>query len=192
MAKIQGFYTLRALLYNKGPDSADGDILYEFTNNNRNASVGSAFECKLNFVQQDATDVRNGLRRFLVNNKLLIKRARVITPGAPGLQPSPGNRAAYILLQTYAEDDNGNETQGNAIEIKLDFFNEWQEFNIWFDNNVIVSGDGIYEFKLTSGYWNLSVDDYNLQTAYEGEPLHAFLELEVDTAGLINTSNRLV
>ena len=83
MAKIQGFYTLRAQLYNKAATLADGGgILYEFTDNDRNADVGSAYDCDLRFIQQD-TFIDNGLRRFLAKNKLLIKRARLVTPGAP-------------------------------------------------------------------------------------------------------------
>ena len=197
MAKeeVQGIYTLKAQLYNKAATLADGGgILYEFTNNDRSADVGSAFECKLDFIQQDtlAIDSYNGLRRFLAKNKLLIKRARLITPGAPGLQPSPGERAASLLLQSYADDGNGNETTGNSIQIKFDFFNEWQDFNVWFKNFNIVSGDGSYKLRMPATYWSMNVDDYNLQLAYENEPLYAFLELEVDTLGLLTPSNRLV
>lgn len=191
MAKIQGFYSLRAQLYNKGATIDGGGVLYEFTNNDRNADIGSSYRCELNFIQQD-TFIDNGLRKFLAKNKLLIKRARLITPGAPGLQPSPGERAALLLLQSYADDGNGNETEGNSIQIKLDYFNEWRELNVWFENFSIVSGDGTYKFKMPSGYWNLNVDDYNLQSAYENETLYAFLELEIDTAGLLNGSNILV
>lgn len=195
MAKIQGLYSLRAQLYNKAATLAGGGgVLYEFTNNDRNADIGSAFRCDLDFIQQDtlSVDLYNSLRRFLVQNKLLIKRARVVTPGAPELQPSPGEHAARLLLQSYADDGDGNETEGNALQIKLDFFNVWQELNVWFENFSIVSGDGTYKFKMPDTRWHLSVDDYNLQSAYENQPLYAFLELEIDTAGLKTSSNRLV
>lgn len=195
MAKIQGFYTLRAQLYNKAATLADGGgVLYEFTDNDRNVDVGSAYDCDLRFIQQDTliADSYNGLRRFLVNNKLLIKRARLVTPGATELQPSPGEHAARLLLMSYATDGDGNETHGNAMQIKLDFFNEWQDFNVWFENFAIDSVDGTYKFKMPATTWNLNVDDYNLQSAYENEPLYAFLELEIDTAGLISGSNQLI
>lgn len=194
MAKIQGFYCLIAQLYNKGTTIGDGGDLYEFTDNDRNADVGSAFRCNLDFGQQDtlSVDSFDASRKFLVKNKLLIKRARLITPGSPELQPSPGEHAARLLLQSYATDGDGNETEGNALQIKLDFFNEWQEFNVWFENYNIDSADGTYKFKMPSGYWNLNVDDYNIQSAYKGEKLFAFLELEIDTAGLKTVANRLV
>lgn len=195
MAKIQGFYTLRAQLYNKAATLADGGgVLYEFTDNDRNADVGSAYDCDLRFIQQDTliADSYNGLRRFIVNNKLLIKRARLVTPGATELQPSPGEHAARLLLMSYATDGDGNETHGNAMQIKLDFFNKWQDFNVWFENFAIDSVDGTYKFKMPATTWNLNVDDYNLQGAYENEPLYAFLELEIDTAGLISGSNQLI
>lgn len=195
MAKIQGFYTLRAQLYNKAATLEDGGgVLYEFKNNERNADIGSAYRCDLEFIQQDtlSVDSFNGVRRFLSRNKLLIKRARLVTPGATELQPSPGEHAVSLLLQSYADDGDGNETEGNALQLKLDFFNEWQEFNVWFENFNIVSGDGTYKFKMPDTRWHLNVDDYNLQSAYENEPLYAFLELEIDTAGLISGSNQLI
>jgi hypothetical protein len=195
MAKIQGFYTLRAQLYNKAATLADGGgVLYEFTDNDRNADVSSAYDCDLRFIQQDTliADSYNGLRRFLVNNKLLIKRARLVTPGATELQPSPGEHAARLLLMSYATDGDGNETHGNAMQIKLDFFNKWQDFNVWFENFAIDSVDGTYKFKMPATTWNLNVDDYNLQGAYKNEPLYAFMELEIDTAGLISGSNQLI
>ena len=195
MAKVQGLYTLRAQLYNKAATLAGGGgVLYEFTNNDRAADIGSPYRCDLDFIQQDtlSIDSYSGLRRFVSKNKLLIKRARLVTPGAPGLQPSPGEHAARFLLNSYADDGNGNETHGNTIQIKLDFFNEWQDFNVWFDNFNIVSVDGTYKFYMPSGYWNLNVDDFNLQSVYEGEKLFAFLELEIDTLGLKDSQNHLV
>ena len=195
MAKIQGFYRLRAQLYNKAATLAGGGgELYEFTDNDRNVDIGSAYRCDLDFVQQDtlSIDSYNGARRFLVNNKILIKRARLVTPGSSELQPSPGEHAAILLLQSYADDGDGNETEGNAIQLKFDFFNKWEEFNVWFENFNIVSGDGTYKFKMPDTRWHLNVDDYNIQSAYKNEKLFAFLELEIDTAGLISGSNQLI
>lgn len=195
MAKVQGIYTLRATLYNKAATLADGGgILYEFTNNDRDADIGSAFRCDLDFNQQDTLDIDgyNTLRRFIRTNKLLIKRARVVTPGATKLQPSPGGHAARFILVSYATDSGGVETNGNGLQIKLDHFNEWQDINLWFENFAIDSADGTYKFYTPSARWALHVDDYNLQDAYKGQPLYAFLEIEVDTAGLISGSNKLV
>lgn len=195
MAKVQGIYRLRAPLYNKAATIADGGgILYEFTNNNRDAIIGSAFRCYLDFIQQDSlsADNYNDGRRFLKKNKLFIKRARVVTPGAPKLQPSPGALAAYFVMTTYATNENGVETFGNGMEIKIPFFNEWTDINLWFENFDIDSADGTYKFYTPSARWGLHVDDYNLQAAYDDEPLYAFLEIEVDTAGLISGSNKLV
>lgn len=195
MAKVQGLYTLRAQLYNKAATLAGGGgVLYEFMDNDRNADIGSSYPCDLDFIQQDtfSVDSYNGLRKFIVKNKLLIKRARLVTPGASKLQPSPGKLAARLLLQTYADDGDGNEVIGNSIQIKLDFFNEWQEFNVWFENFKIDSGDGTYKFRMPASRWSLNVDDYNIQSAYKGENLFAFLELEIDTLGLMTSSNILV
>lgn len=197
MAKenIQGVYIISARIYNKGPALSDGSTLYEYTNNNRSASVGSAFDCKLNFSQLNTFGTSNFEpgRKFVQDNKLLIKRARISTPGSPGLQPSPGALAARMILSSYATNAQGVVVYGNSLSINFVKFNEWQDFNVWFDNFTIDSADGSYEFQLPAARWVLHIDDYNLQSAYEGEPLEAFLELEVDTAGLmIVGSNRLV
>lgn len=195
MAKIQGFYTLRAQLYNKAATLAGGGgVLYEFKNNDRNVDVGSAFECKLDFTQKDSfsSDLYNDTRKFLSKNRLLIKRARIVTPGAAELQPSPGKYAASLLLVSYADDGNGGTVSGNGILLKLDLFNKWQDFNVWFDNFNIDSVDGTYKFYMPQTRWALHVDDYNLQSSYENEPLFAFLELDIDTAGLISGNNQLI
>lgn len=192
---IQGVYLISAQIYNKGPALADGSTLYEYTNNNRDANVGSAFECKLEFIQLNSFGTSNfePSRKFIQNNKLLIKRVRISTPGSPGLQPSPGTMAARMILTTYATNAQGVEVSGNGLSIDLIKFNEWQDFNVWFDNFKIDSADGSYEFKLPAARWSFHVDDYNLQSAYEGEPLKAFLELEIDTSGLmVKGSNKIV
>lgn len=189
---IQGFYTLRAPLYNSN-DPANR-VLYTFANNDRNAYAGFAYPCPLEFSQIDNvspggySDVRN----FFVQNSLLIKRARIVTPGAPGLQPSPGKLAARLNLSTESS-KSGVDTAGNILALRFDHFNEWTEFNFEFKNYAepgnpfpgIESDTGFYTFKIAAnGPSVLNIDDYNLQTAYESQDLYAFLEMVVDTSGL--------
>lgn len=192
MANIQGIYTLRAPLYNSN-DPANR-VLYTFTNNARNASIGFAYECPLDFSQIDAQNPDNlgDLRKFDIQNKLFIKRGRILTPGAPGLAPALGDRAAVFFLSTRSS-KNGINTHGDTIILKFDHFNEWQDFNIPFLNDKIDSDTGRYTFAIgTDGRTGLHVDDYNLQNEYVGQDLYAFLELVVDSAGLYNASNTVV
>lgn len=192
MANIQGIYTLRAPLYNSN-DPANR-VLYTFTNNDRNASIGFAYECPVNFSQIDAQNPDNlgDPRKFIVQNKLFIKRGRILTPGAPGLAPALGDRAAVFFLSTRSS-KNGIDTSGDTLILKFDHFNEWQEFNIPFLNDKINSDTGRYTFAIgPDGRTALHVDDYNLQNEYVGQDLYAFLELVVDSAGLYNASNTVV
>ena len=193
MANIQGLYTLRAPLYNSN-DPANR-VLYTFTNNDRNASIGFAYQCPLDFAQIDAQNPDNlgDPRKFIVQNKLFIKRARVLTPGAPGLAPGLGGRAAVFYLDTRSS-KNGIDTSGDSLILKFDNFNEWQDFNIPFLNDKIDSDTGKYTFLIGAGDGRtaLYLDDYNLQNEYVGQDLFAFLELVVDTAGLYNGFNSVV
>lgn len=189
---IQGFYTLRAPLYNSN-DPADR-VLYTFTNNDRNADAGFGYPCPLEFTQLDNVNPGgySSVRNFFVQNRLIIKRARIVTPGAPGLQPSPGKLAARLDLNTVSS-KNGVDTYGNILALRFDHFNEWTEFNFIFKNYPepgnplpgIESDTGFYTFVIQAGGTSfLNIDDYNLQAAYEGQDLYAFLEMVVDSAGL--------
>lgn len=189
---IQGFYTLRAPLYNSN-DPANR-VLYTFTNNDRNAYAGFAYPCPLEFTQIDNVNPGgySSARNFFVQNNLIIKRARIVTPGAPGLQPSPGKLAASLVLNT-ASSKGGVDTSGNILALRFDHYNEWTEFNFIFKNYPepgnplpgIESDTGFFTFEIHGGGPSiLNIDDYNLQSAYEGQDLYAFLELFVDSAGL--------
>lgn len=189
---IQGFYTLRAPLYNSN-DPANR-VLYTFTNNDRNASAGFGYPCPLVFTQLDNVNPGGNLpvRNFFVQNRLIIKRARIVTPGAPGLQPSPGKLAATLVLNTESS-KGGVDTYGNILALRFDHFNEWTEFNFIFKNYPepgnplpgIESDTGFYTFEIqANGLSFLNIDDYNLQSAYEGQDLYAFIEMVVDTSGL--------
>lgn len=189
MANIQGIYTLRAPLYNSN-DPANR-VLYTFTNNDRNASIGFVYGCNIDFSQIDAHNPDNlgDPRKFYVQNKLFIKRGRILTPGAPGLAPALGSRAAALFLSTRSS-KNGIDTSGDTLVLKFDNFNEWQNFNIPFLNDKIDSDTGHYTFAIgtNDGRTGLYLDDYNLQNEYVGQDLYAFLELVVDSAGIYNPS----
>lgn len=191
MANIQGRYNLRAALF-IGGDPSSRDI-YTFANNNRNGSISFSADCDLDFQQLDpARPANHGSGRcFICQNKLFIKRARVITPGAPGVQPGLGALAANLLLSTYAIDpDNNRQPGAGAWLLRLDNYNEWVECNADFSSFDLADYSDHYYFQIkgqASSY--LTVDDYNLQKAYEGQPLRAFLELDIDTAGLLSTTD---
>ncbi len=184
MAKIQGHYLIQAPLY-IGGDSTQLD-LYTYTNADRAAVVNFSQDCKLSFLQLDSSKPLNygDVRAFLKEARLNVKRARIFTPGSPGICPANGKRAARLILDSYRTID-GVDVEGESFEIKFDEYNKWQNLDYIFEN-----------YKFPEEYYNLkipgqspaylTIDDYNLQSAYEGETLRAFLELDIDTAGMIN------
>lgn len=187
---IQGHYYIQAPLFIGGdPDQRD---LYTYTNANRNGSVSFAQDCNLSFIQLDNAKPLNygDVRAFITQGRLLIKRARIFTPGSPGICPAQGSRAARLIMLSYRNID-GVDVSGDGFEIKFDYYNEWQNLNYIFENYKFQQDNPTADYYLlkipgqSPAY--MTVDDYNLQSAYEGETLRAFLELEIDCgAGMLN------
>lgn len=190
MANIQGKYTLRAAIYTGGdPESRD---LYTYTNGDRSANISFSQSCDLDFSQLDPENPANiGYSRCFISKATShILRARIVTPGSPGVQPALGSLAANILLTAYALDADNNRHEGSSWNLKLDHYNEWQTLNLKFKTFGLKSiSDHFYFTILGQGPSYLTVDDYNLQSAYEGETLRAFLEIEIDTAGMMSTTD---
>ena len=187
---IQGHYYIQAPLFIGGdPDQRD---LYTYTNANRNGSVLFAQDCNLSFIQLDNAKPLNygDVRAFITQGRLLIKRARIFTPGSPGICPAQGSRAARLIMLSYRNID-GVDVSGDGFEIKFDYYNEWQNLNYIFENYKFQQDNPTADYYLlkipgqSPAY--MTVDDYNLQSAYEGKTLRAFLELEIDCgAGMLN------
>ena len=187
---IQGHYYIQAPLFIGGdPDQRD---LYTYTNANRNGSVSFAQDCNLSFIQLDNAKPLNygDVRAFITQGRLLIKRARIFTPGSPGICPAQGSRAARLIMLSYRNID-GVDVSGDGFEIKFDYYNEWQNLNYIFENYKFQQDNPTADYYLlkipgqSPAY--MTVDDYNLQSAYKGETLRAFLELEIDCgAGMLN------
>lgn len=183
MAKVQGTYRIYANL--KDGDNAD---LYTFTNADRAAEVNFSQDTQLYFNQIDSIVTPGGiLRKFIKNCKLNILRGRILTPGAPGLQPAKGRIAANLSLQA----TNDDSESGNILKLIFPVYNEWVNFGIPFESFGITTASYYFILKYAAPSF-LTVDDYNLQTAYEGETLNAALELEVDSAGLYSFDGSIV
>lgn len=183
MAKVQGVYRIYANLQ----DGNNAD-LYTFTNANRAAEINFTQDTELQFNQIDSIVTPGGdTRKFVKNCKLNVRRGRILTPGAPGLQPAKGRVAAkLVLLGT-----NNNAEVGNTLSLIFPVYNEWVNFGIPFDNYAITTDSYFFEMKYAAPSF-LTVDDYNLQSAYQGETLNAALELEVDSAGLYSGDGTIV
>lgn len=187
MAKIQGLYLLSAPIYVSG-DSTNR-VIYTYTNNDRNASVSFPNDCDLDFTQLDphvTLGIGGAARRFLCNATAIVKRARIFTPGSPGVHGAEDNRAARLVVWPYANDGvNPDVLSNRSFEFRFDDYNEWVNFGTRieaFDLVDVSRNFGLRIPGLSPSF--LTVDDYNLQSSYESQNLYARLEMEVDTAGM--------
>ncbi len=182
MKLIKGKYILRASL----SDLVDG---YTFTNDDRAAVLQPAADFLLNLSCDDIDRPINTTVSLISENRLNVLAARIITSGAPGLQRAiDASKAATILLVGRSEYDITSESLG-GFTFGIDDFNEWQDVGVSFLPKKVNDN---YYLSVDHAYSRITVDDYNLQSAYEGETFNAFLELMIDTAGVLDNGGNVV
>lgn len=170
--------------YNLKVDLSTLTSSFTFTGNNRQTYLTPSSETVLTFRCETPQPILDSRILFLPQNKLTVKKARVITLGAPGLNPSKDDYAFKCAI--YACDATNSEHHNLGVfGMTIPFYNEWQpieqEFLMSKENAELVN---YYTFNAGNSDLVLSVDDYNIQTAYIGESFKPVLELEIDTAGL--------
>lgn len=182
MAKIKGKYTLRAGL----SPIVNG---YTFTNNDRSAELSAASDFMLTLSCDDIDRPINKVVSLISNNRLNVLRARLLTSGAPGLQPALNSSlAASILIIGRATNDVAGDSVG-GFSFGLDHFGEWQDVDVIFVPSKVNDN---YYLSIDHTYSKIFFDDYNLQTEYEGQTFNLFLELEIDTAGVLDNGGAVV
>ena len=184
MANIAGIYTISAPL----------NAQYTLTGADRAATFSiNAPDAPLNLsCTSSSTSVYVAAMYDTVIN---IKRVRLVSAGAPGLQRNEQAAAANFILAARALDENLNYQTLDSVVIKIGNWNEWQ--NVDFDlrpskTACNFSASQINQHKpvdLFALYQNsgFHCDDYNLQAAYIGETFTPVLELEIETAGMVET-----
>lgn len=168
--------------------------LYTYANNNHSNTIAFTTSCDLAFRKNagscTTTDGTNALPMvtFSRAKKLKIKRARITTQGSPGIGAANGKKAAQLFIKGVWIGPPA-VASGNYISLAIDNYNEWQDINETYD----VNADGNFsapEFfleivtQLNGVASQLTIDDYNLQKAYEGQKLQMWLELEVEADGV--------
>lgn len=182
MKTIKGKYTLRAGL----SPIVNG---YAFTNNDRTAELGASADFMLTLSCDDIDRPINKVVSLISNNRLNVLRARLLTSGAPGLQPAQNSSvSASILIVGRATNDVSADSVG-GFSFGLDHFNEWQDVGVSF---VPAKVNDNYYLSIDHTYSKIFFDDYNLQKEYEGETFNLFLELEIDTAGVLDNGGEVV
>ena len=176
--KIQGIYNIIADLSGCFPTIT-------IANNDRNRGINATTGNALNFKLISSAEVSTYVK-FLQKNILRIKRARLLTVGAEGLRTALNSTvAANITLNPRPVT---GETGASSKYIGLNFprFNEWTQFNINFETwaDSTITGAAV-DLGLTSQVTDIHFDDFNIQTAYEGQDIKLHLEMEIDTAGVL-------
>lgn len=152
-------------------------------NDNRSKSVGATVSIPLSF-NCVSINAASQTVEFIKQNKILIRRGRVITGGAEGLRTGITN---LFAAEVTIEDVGGGMSVQNKqyANLKFPHFNEWTEFNFWFEPYLRTNDENdIVDLHIAYPVTDIHYDDYNIQSAYEGQGISLFLELEIDTAGI--------
>lgn len=175
-SKIQGNYLIEIDLTNFSKN-------FTFQGNNRNTllhPVHGAYIARSVVMNNSAI---TGNVYFIRDNVLKIKRAKIVTIGADGLRGGfdilGANNIAQIILNAVEI----NDLSATYGEFSLSFnrYNEWEDFNAEFMPNK----NAPQKYALSvDGISDISVDDYNIQSAYLGQGFKSKLILDIDTAGL--------
>lgn len=184
-----------ANIANKYCISAKLNAQYTFTGNDRDADFTIAspdVPLDLSCTSSSTTAYVKPLYDCILN----IKRVRIVSAGAPGLQRPELHRAANFNLSVASADENGIYTNLDSVIIKIDNWNERSDVNHAlrpFKTHFNFTDAQVNQHKpvtLFARYMNSEfyLDDYNLQSAYVGQTFTPYLEMEIETAGMVETS----
>ena len=165
---------------------------YTFTGNDRDAQftpVAPELVAAANCTQIFAPSAQ---ACAVADYDFTIERARIISSGAPGVQPPQLKRAAQVLLELCKQDG----TFITSIVLKFQNWNEWTEINgilrpyenqlvTWDPAEVNINKPVYFSPKVQNTYFN--VDDYNIASPYVGGKFSPVLEMIVKTSGMTET-----
>lgn len=162
-----------------GGDPTDLDI-YTYTNNTRNASVTFSAICPLAFKPNAGANLDEV--SFDKTKVLKIKRARITTSGSIGIGAGSGEKCAVLYMSTGYF--GSPVVAATSFAMQFSAFNEWEDMNLSVDSTAFTLSSYKMAIKTTDGDGHdstITIDDYNLQSAYEGQKLQAWLEIEVES-----------
>ena len=165
-----------------GGDPTDLEI-YEYANAGRAVAVTFSALCPLAFTPNGGATL--GEVSFDKTKVLKIKRARIKTPGSIGIGAGNGEKCATLYLSTGTF--GSPIATAAAFAMQFSAFNEWEDMNLSVDSTAFALSSYKMAINKTDGNGNdstFTIDDYNLQSAYEGQKLTAYLEIEVESEDL--------
>lgn len=173
-----------------GGDPTDLDI-YTYANAGRAQSVTFSAKCVLAFTANGfASGTTNdfGEVTFDASKTLKIKRARIKTPGSIGLGAGNGKKGATFYM--VAGDMGTPFERAGFLSMQFSAFNEWENMNFaltpsYYSHSIFKLA--ILQSSLLNETSKFVIDDYNMQSAYVGQTLQAYLEIEIESDGLATT-----
>ena len=132
---------------------------------------------------------------FPVENIVTIKRVRIVANAGPGIQAGVNHYAGQFILSMARDDGEGNVTKFDECPVIIPNWGEWYEINMNLKPFKRTGGDTTAEFvgmavdKTLDTLAMFYVDDYNIQEDYIGRGITPILQMEVETAGLVCSSN---
>ena len=153
---------------------------YTFAGNNRDAEL-LLLPQELNFIDLSNGTISGRTVDFMTKNKIHVKGIRIVTPGGARLRAC--KNAGSIEFSIYTD------SAPLVTMIDVSRYNEWQEINDYWEPYNLIKNSETFHFKLSAGL--LNIDDYNIQPAYIGKKVSFYIELNIDTAGLL-LNNRII
>ena len=141
---------------------------YKFTGADRNASSSAAADTALvlSDMRTGQTDVT-----FNAGQVVRVRRARLISSGAPGLQSELDGAAASLTIL----EGNGSPFAGqNSCKLEFAEWNEWEDK----DFELAISEDGS-SLGIQAGS-EVTCDDFNIQDSFVGQAVYPVVELEAE------------
>lgn len=186
MAEVAGRYNCNAEIKN---------CEYTFTGNDRDASFSPTGDdqrlilaCSQNPLIYLPRQYDTG---FIYGTKVFLKKARVISRGAPGLRTTRNTAAEIeLFIRTFS---------GDVITPSKGLYflnwNEWININAVFDcwtDPLVDDGsnkNAFLSFGVDHTRTYFAVDDYNIKSAYIGQKFFPELELEIEASGMYTTNS---
>ena len=179
--KIKGNYIIS---FDLGEVVTDNSFV--FTNSDRNTHVSYGSGLTGLWYLKDIED-RYSYRsvHFISQNAVNVKRARIRTAGAEGLRPALSSvYAAIIQFRFFRDIGLSDPLPDNDQIINFTKYNEWEKVDLsWTTPNAV--DENANEYHIGFRAVDLGLDDFNLQASYVGETFNPFIDLEIDTAGML-------
>lgn len=169
-----------------------GDLggAYELTGANRDAEMALNEHDQINLLAVNNNGARNVY--LCANVKTRILRARLRSPQGPGINSAKPTAGAIVI--SFCAMLGGQDAELASYKIAIPTWGDWFDVNFdiepyktpynWTDGQILQNkpvGAFIGNNSL------LKIDDFNVQDNYIGQEVGAVLDLEIETAGVIDS-----